>query len=69
MNSSNEKTRQHNPIADRNETEAHRREGIDDLKDLGLLSFTDKTGLTPLDTLFDHSARPTKEDAKVRPIL
>ena len=46
-----------------------RRRNVEDLKDFGLLSFTDKTGLTPLDTLFDETAASTKEDSKVRPIL
>jgi hypothetical protein len=50
-------------------TDNQRRQNVDDLNNLGLLSFTDKTGLTPLDTLFDETAAPTKEDSKVRPIL
>ena len=46
-----------------------RSKSVEDLKDLGLLSFRDKAGLTPIDTLFDRTAAPTKEDSKVRPIF
>ena len=49
--------------------EAERRKSVEDLKNLGLISFMKQSDLTPLDTLFDETSKPTKDDAKVRPIL
>jgi len=40
-----------------------RRDDMNDLKDLALLSFRDQTRLTPLDTLFGDPV-PSKSDSK-----